>query len=100
MANISEDDPATVFPLYYTNIDGRPILIYLNTIRSLSNTEISKKSKRLISKMIQPFLEKTKDVQAYDENGKKVFRDKHFRIDYFKFFGGKDFYMVKKSASY
>lgn len=100
MSNIGEDDAAIVYPLYYTNIDGRPILIYLSTLKSFAKIEFDKKSKQSISKLIQPFLEKTKDVQMYDENGKKAFRDKNFRINYFKFFGGKDFFIVKKSVSY
>jgi len=100
MSNIGRDDAALVYPFYYTYIDGRPILVYLHSINSIAKIEFDEKSKQFISKLIQPFLEKTKDVQMYDENGRKTFRDKNFRINYFKFFGEKDFYIVKKSRSY
>ena len=100
MSNIGENDDSIVYPLYYTYIDGRPVLIYLSTIKNFASVVFSKKSKRFISELIKPFLEKTKDVQMYDENGKKAFRDKNFRVDYFKLSGGKDFFTVKRVISY
>ena len=48
---------------------------------------------RKLRKIQDRFLEKPIRATARDMNGKKVFTDKHFRIDYSKLHGGKYIYI-------
>jgi len=93
--SIKEEDLNQIYPPFYTYIGNRIALIYLSELDFVAKVAYSEKSKRMLRKKIKPFLEKTKDVTFYDVEGRKMFRDKKMRIDYFQFHNGKYIYILK-----
>ncbi|MBV7532475.1 hypothetical protein [Chitinophaga sp. sic0106] len=95
MYSIKNDDKDEIYSPYYAYINNRLVLVYLNTLKNISDCPYSAKSKRAIRKKINKCLEATKKVTFYDMNNQPVFTDKHFRKDYFKFHAGKTVYILK-----
>lgn len=95
MTSFKKDDNDDLYPLFYTYINERIVLIYLNVVNEFSIFNLSKKSKTRFRKKVEIFLPETKKMTFYDMEGKKTFTDKNFRIDYFKFHGGKYIYILK-----
>ena len=95
MYSLKKGDENAKYPIFYTYINGRIVLIYINILQNFINPIFSERSKSKIRRKLNYFLEKTTDQTFYDDSGKKAFRDKNFRIDYFKFDSGKYFYLTK-----
>lgn len=98
LVSIKEEQADDVYPPFYTNIGGRLILIYSSELEFLSNGSYTEKSKKMLRKKLEPFLERVKDVTFYDMQGKKAFRDKKMRKDYFQFHNGKYIYILKNKS--
>jgi hypothetical protein len=81
------------YPDYYAFVDGRLIFVKLHMLDGMICTRLKEKTMRKLRKIQNRFLEKPIRAPAYDMNGKKVFTFKHFRIDYFRFHGGKYIYV-------
>ncbi|MCK5401959.1 MAG: hypothetical protein KAJ28_10030 [Flavobacteriaceae bacterium] len=78
----------SLFPKFYSYIDGKIILIYNKTVPIL-NLGFSKRSKRRLIKKMEPFLSKKEHLIARDNNGKIIINDKSFRPnESFKLHGG------------
>ena len=72
------------------------MLIYLKVLDyPVIQLNFSSKSKAKIRRKISHFLEDTTDRTFYDSFGHKVFRDKHFRLDRFRFDAGKQLFIMK-----
>lgn len=97
MMTLRKDAMDNAYPPFYSYIGGRLIFIYLSELEFAANITYSGKSKKMLRKKLDRFLEKPKDVTFYDLNGKKEFRDKKMRIDYFQFHNGKYIYILKNA---
>lgn len=95
LLSIKEDSPNSLYPDFYSFVNNQLVVIYLDVLNKFAEKEYSNKEKKRIREMINKHLVKTKKVTFYDENEKKSFTDKHFRIDYFKFGGGYNVYIIK-----
>jgi len=84
LSDIKERAPDKFYPDYYTYLDKRLVLIFVNAINEFADRKFSKKSKNNVRKLIDNTLEPTKTVVFHNVNGKKRVKDKHFRPDYFK----------------
>lgn len=98
MRDIKEDADDSVFPLFYSYVSGKLILIYFASLRRITDCPFTLKSKRAIRKKINTFLEPTKKVTFYDTNHKRVFTDRKFRIDYIKYDAGKTVFIMRNRA--
>jgi hypothetical protein len=81
------------YPPFYSYVGERLVFIYPFRLDNLLCYRYSKRSKRQLRRKLEPFLEKPKSQTFYGIDGKKSFRDKKFRVDYFKFHGGKYIYI-------
>ena len=81
------------YPDFYSFVDGRLVFIKIHILNDMIWRALTEKSMRKLRKIQNRFLEKTKRMTTYDMEGKKIFTDKHFRIDYFKPHGGKYIYI-------
>ncbi len=95
LEGLKKEDTDNKYPLFYTYVSKRIVLIYLNVLLEFADYKLAEKSKRRIRKKIEPFLEKTRKMTFYDIEGKKTFTDKNFRIDYIKFHAGRYIYILK-----
>jgi len=95
---IKTKDINNKYPLFYTYVYGRLVTIYSSALgENTISLDFSSKSKARFRKKISLFLEKTVDRTFYDASGHKVFRDKHFRLDRFKFDSGKFVFVLKNN---
>lgn len=94
-----EDWPAQAYPLFYTYISGRLVLINLGGIRHSVKLVYSTKSKKHLRKLIKPFVAKPQKLVFRDLNGKKVFTDKHAQQEPIRFDSGKVVYIRKDGTA-
>ena len=67
------------FPSYYTIVETRPVLIYLNIFEGIACRSFSKQSKKKLTRVIEPYLTKKTNVKARDgARGIKDFREEFF----------------------
>lgn len=91
-----DDTLDSVYPPFYTYIGGRIVLLYFPILRQVADIRYSKKSKKAFRKKIDKYLEKPEAVTAYNLDGSVAFRDKNFRITYFRFeHDGRHIYILK-----
>ncbi|WP_162055292.1 hypothetical protein [Pontibacter pamirensis] len=95
LMSIREDAADNVYPSFYTYIGSRLVLVYLPVLESVAELNFSEKSKKKLRKKVDVFLEKPQDMTVYNMDGSVAFRDKNFRIDYFRFHSGKYIYVLK-----
>ena len=94
LKSLKRDKNAYAFyPDFYSFVGGRLIFIKAFILNDMTWQAFTEKSMRRLRKIQNKFLEKTKRVTAYDKEGRKVFTDRHFRIDYHKLHGGKYIYI-------
>lgn len=87
------------YPCFYTYILNKLVLIYIKTLNdSIISLDYSLRSKARLRKKISSFLEEATDRTFYDSSNHKVFRDKHFRLERFRFDSGKSVFIMKNSA--
>jgi len=97
LISIRREDPDIAYPLYYTTIDGHPVLIFVKSVTLIADLKYSNTSKDNLRQVIEPFLPKAKNADFFNDKGEKVFTDKNFRPDYFKFGSDKDYYLIRRS---
>lgn len=95
LMSIREDAADEAYAPFYTYISGRLVLVHMPLLKKAAALNFSGKSKKMLRKRVDAFLEKPQDVTVYGMDGSVAFRDKNFRIDYFRFHGGKYIYMLK-----
>ncbi|WP_289021959.1 hypothetical protein [uncultured Salegentibacter sp.] len=66
------------YPLFFTYIDDKIVLLYTNEFRLINEIKFSKRSKRKLEKKVNKSLGKTEHVIAYNSKGEKVIDDKDF----------------------
>lgn len=86
------------YPNFYTFVDGKLVFIKLPILEDMVCQAYTEKSMRRLRKIQNKFLEKTKHSTFHDMDGKKVFTDRHFRIDYHKLHGGKYIYIYRDQS--
>lgn len=92
--SIREESSNNLYPDYYSIINNRLVVIYLDGLRQFANMEYSDKAKQQIRSIVNGTLEKTKKVTFCDNNEKESFTDKHFRIDHL-LWGSYTVYIIK-----
>lgn len=95
LVSIKKEAADTVYPPFYSYVGGRLVLVYMPILDNVTDLNFSEKSKKKLRKRVDAFLEKPQDVTAYNMDGSVAFRDKHFRIDYFRIHTGKYIYILK-----
>ena len=98
MNALKREDPDSKYPVFYNYVGGRPVLIYANALQSTINLVFLPNSKSELRKRLNPYLEKTTSRVFCDASGRKIFKDKHFRSDHFKFDSGKYIYIMKSNS--
>jgi hypothetical protein len=99
LSDIKKSELDKKHPIFYTYVANRLVIIYLDILRyPIFNSTVSSRSKSKLIKKINAFLEKPVDRTFYDSSNKIVFRDKHFRLNRFKFDSGKYIFIMKNSA--
>jgi hypothetical protein len=94
--NIKEGDIDSKYPIFYTYVADRLVLIYFKILEYPTVQPVfSSRSKTKIRKKINHFLEKPTARVFYDSSGNEVFMDKKFRLDRFRFDSGKYIYVMK-----
>lgn len=86
-ANFDNLENDQTFPLYYTFVKGKLIVI---TDRLISNTicyKFKKSSKIKFQKLVEPIFEKPEDLELYDNSGNKV-KIPNARPNRYKIHGG------------
>ena len=81
------------FPLYYTYVKDRLILLYNLLPNNLSNPKLNEKTKRKWIKKINKTLRKPEHVIAKDSSGNVIINDKNFIDDSFNIHGGETLYI-------
>ena len=74
------------------------MLVYMPILEHVADLSFSRKSKKELRKQVDAFLEKPQDVTAYNMDGSVAFRDKNFRIDYFRVYDGKYIYILRDKS--
>lgn len=95
LISLKEGAEDATYPPFYTYIGGRLVLVYMPILENVAALNYSSKSKRELRKRVDAFLEKPQNVKIYNQDGSLAFKDKTFRIDYFRFHGGKYIYVLK-----
>ena len=81
-------DPPILFPKYYSYFNSKLILIDDEILAINSSLNFTRKSKRKLIKIIEPYLNKKEHIIVKNENGKVIINDKNFRDESFKMHGG------------
>ena len=83
-------DKDRLFPMFYTYISGRLVLIYHEPLGDLLDVTYSRKSKKALLKNMSVYLEEPVTVVLRDDQGKKLGKkDRNARLDsYFYLHGG------------
>lgn len=86
MYGFKKKDDDDVYPPFYSYVDGRLVLIFSSQLERVGGKiAFTTKSKARLRKQVDRFLEKTERAVFRDMNNKKVFTDRHFRMDYIQF---------------
>ncbi|MCC9135236.1 hypothetical protein ACFSKU_12115 [Pontibacter silvestris] len=95
LVSIKKEAADYVYPPFYSYVGGRLVLVYVPVLENVTKFNFSKKSKKKLRKRVDAFLEKPRDMTFYDMEGNVAFKDKHFRIDYFRIHDDKYIYILK-----
>lgn len=93
MSGFRKSTPDNLYPFFYSYVGNRMILIHLDEFSRFSDYRFSKRSKRQFRKKLEPYLEKTQNIKAYDSLGNVTIRDRHFRMDWFRLHSGRYIYI-------
>lgn len=100
MYGFKKKDEDEMYPLFYSYVDNRLVLIYNKVFNRLGGPiAYSNKSKKRLRKQVDRFLEKPKKVTFTDAAGKVAFTDKHFRVDHIKFDNGTTVYLLRSGKA-
>jgi len=96
--NASNTKSIRFFPIYYSFIDKRPVLIYLSSPRVVGELRLSEKSIKKIKDLIEPFLEPKQTIEISTGNDKKII-DSTYRPYYLSFYKEfRRFYVMRNST--
>lgn len=93
MIGFRKNDPDSRYPLFYSFVAKRMVLIDIHALENSTSFKITKKSKRQFRKKLEPYLEKTQNITVYDSLGNVVIRDRYFRVDWFRLHSGRYIYI-------
>lgn len=95
MVSLRKNDSDSKYPLFYSYVGNRLVLIDINAFENSMIYQITESSKRRFRKKLEPYLEKTQNITARDSSGNIKIRDKHFRADYFWMHSGRYIYIYQ-----
>jgi len=99
ISGFRESNPDEIYPLFYSYVADRMVLIYSDEFRGIADLRITETSKRRFRRKLEPFLEKTQNITAYDSVRNVKIRDKHFRPDHLWMHSGKYIYIYRDKSA-
>jgi len=99
LLSIKEDAADELYPDFYSYINNRLVVIRLQGLDGFTYRNLNSKTKRDFRKLVDRYLEKTQKRTFYDMNNKKVFTDKNYRLEHFKFHAGIYIYIFNNGSA-
>jgi hypothetical protein len=81
-SRIRPNDLENKYPLFYSYVANRLVLVYIEGFRNVSEYSFTAKDKKRFRKLVDQYLEKPLKITAYDEKGNIKFIDKKFSLDF------------------